>query len=233
MVSVLRERDGVPDTDERSQSDELAELAILDLLASIEECGRLRDASKIDWLTDQLAHPRNEVRAYAATALGQIGGSRVVEPLCRVLKDADDEVRRQVVRSLRDMREPSSVKALIAALSDSDRDVRRWAARGLGLIGDPCANDALAELRNDVSVVVQDEAAQALQAIADHQALAAERSKVEGLREQRSRTDTDDLHAQARLDLQIDLEQLGIDRLQARLAGRSAALTSAEDTGET
>jgi len=94
------------------------------------------------------------------------------------------------------------------------------------------ANDALAELRNDVSVVVQDEAAQALQAISDRQALDAERSKVEGLREQRSRADTDDVHAQARLDLQIDLEQLGIDRLEARLAGRSAVLATAEDSGE-
>jgi hypothetical protein len=199
-------------------------------LRAIGNLGRSSDGRAIPPLCDLLLHDDvPDVRARAASALGQLGSPLAIPALSQALADADPEVRRRAIQALNQINDDAALEALISALVDTDRDVRRWAARGLGKIGDPVALNPLTQLQNDVNIVVQDEAAQAMRAIHDRQSLHAQRTKVEELRQQRSRPEMTDPLTQARLDGQIDLEQLSIYRLEARLAARDAALPAPDD----
>jgi HEAT repeat protein len=76
------------------------------------------------------------VRRKAATALGQLGDARVVEPLIAALTDADTDVRSAAVAALGQVGDARAVEPLIAALGDHSSNVREFAAEELGKFAD-------------------------------------------------------------------------------------------------
>jgi HEAT repeat protein len=78
----------------------------------------------------------NDVRWYAASALGKIGDAKAVEPLIAALKDEDRVIRRIAVMALGEIGDARAVEPLNAVLKDNDWLVRRNAAEALGKIGD-------------------------------------------------------------------------------------------------
>lgn len=169
-----------------------------------------------------------EVRARAATVLGRIGEATAAEFLTQALKDDSVEVRRRTVQALNQLDGFASPGPLIKVLKDSDRDVRRWAARTLGQLGDAQSLKHLKKLLNDPNPVVQDEVAVAIRCIQDRQRLNDQRKKVQDLREIRNQMEAQDLQ----LDGQIDLEQLNIYQLEARLAAQQVTPPTNEQASE-
>lgn len=74
---------------------------------------------------------QNECRKMAAKALGEIGGSRAINGLCRFINDEDEEVRYYVVRSLGIIGGKDVIEALLTSLKDDSEEIRRIASSGL------------------------------------------------------------------------------------------------------
>lgn len=91
----------------------------------------------VEALIEALRHEDEEVREYAAEAVGKIGGKRGVEPLIETLKDGSWRVRMWAAWALGNIRESRAVEPLIRALSDDRLEVRRLAADALSNIGEP------------------------------------------------------------------------------------------------
>src|SRR5262249_51340611 len=107
-------------------------------------------------LSEALTSDSAEVRATAASALGNLGDKAVgvVPQLVSLLKDRSSEVRRQVIFSLgqigvEDPAElaPQIVPALIPLLNDKDKEIRRTASNSLHRFG-PEGKEALPALIN-------------------------------------------------------------------------------------
>ena len=141
------------------------------------------------------------VRRAAATALGQLGDPRAVNPLIRALNDSDSGVRGAAATALGQLGDTRAVNPLItviqndewsvreaavaalgnigahavgpliAALHDQDEYVRRAAAGALGQIGDPRAVKALISALDDESAAARQAAAEALGQIGDPDAV--------------------------------------------------------------
>jgi len=90
----------------------------------------------VEALIDALRHEDEEVREYAAEAVGKIGGKRGVEPLIETLKDSSWRVRMWAAWALGNVRDERAVEPLIRALRDDRLDVRRIAADALSKIGE-------------------------------------------------------------------------------------------------
>jgi HEAT repeat protein len=120
-------------------------------------------------LSDQTR--RNGVRHNAASALGQIGDSRAVEPLIAVLSDADAGVRHNAASALGQIGDPRAVEPLIGVLSDSVVYVRCCTVESLGQIGDPDAVQPLIAVLSDPEAHVRRRAAYALGQIGDPDAV--------------------------------------------------------------
>jgi len=148
----------------------------------------------LGWRKDQ------HVRGAAATALGQLGDPRAVNPLIRALNDSDGGVRGATATALGQIGDTHAVNPLItviqndewsvreaavaalgnigahavgpliAALHDQDEYVRRAAAEALGQIGDPRAVEALISAL-DESAAARQAAAEALGQIGDPDAV--------------------------------------------------------------
>jgi HEAT repeat protein len=97
-----------------------------------------KDARAVEALIAVLKNKRGSkgVRQAAASALGQTGDARSVEPLITALSDADRSVREAAARALRQIGDPRAVEPLITALKDWDPDTCMEAAKALGRIGD-------------------------------------------------------------------------------------------------
>ncbi|MEE9233992.1 MAG: HEAT repeat domain-containing protein [Candidatus Acidoferrales bacterium] len=110
---------------------------------------------------------QDTAKVEAATALGQIGDPRAVEPLVEVLQDEPSKVRRAAAQALGTLGAVRALEPLLAALEDESPDVRREAAKALGHIGDPRAVERLVALAEDESDPAHWGASEALYVIAD------------------------------------------------------------------
>jgi HEAT repeat protein len=70
-------------------------------------------------------------KAYAATALGHIGGTTAVQALAGAVTDRDDMVRRQVAKSLARLKSPETVPHLLKLREDRSVAVAEVAATAL------------------------------------------------------------------------------------------------------
>jgi HEAT repeat protein len=113
---------------------------------------------------------REDVRAAAAAALGEIDDDRAVEPLIAAVKDPGANVRAAAARALGQLGDVRAVDRLIMALRDHESVVRGAAAVALGEIGDLKAVEPLINVlhgREDVRAA----AASALGQIGDPRAV--------------------------------------------------------------
>jgi len=106
-----------------------------------------------------------DVRVHAAEALGWIGDTRAVKPLCAVLQDKDTSARRTAAQSLGMIGDARAVEPLIAALKDKDSNllwaelegkqtsVRLLAAKALSRIGTPAVEALIVALKDKDSDV--------------------------------------------------------------------------------
>jgi HEAT repeat protein len=85
----------------------------------------------------------SSLRGWAASALGEIGDTRAVEPLIAALQDQVPVVREWAAQALGEIGDARAVEPLIAALQDEDPDVRKIAAGALGQIRDARAVEFL------------------------------------------------------------------------------------------
>jgi HEAT repeat protein len=111
-----------------------------------------REPNVIPVLIQQLATDKNEdVRLWAAAALGQSRDPRVVDPLTRALTDSDWHVRSFAATALGRVGDRRAVPALIDLLKDAQQ--HKWAridaAKALGQIGDPRAIESLHAVLRD------------------------------------------------------------------------------------
>jgi len=141
----------------------------------------------------RLSEENETVRQDAATALGQQGDKRAIEPLKATLRDRDENVRYkatcalgqiwnlpQLVRlgdseakvrqraalALGKIHDARATEPLTAFLKDGNPGVRWAAAQALGQLGDERAVDPLIEALDDSNKYVQRAAAEALQRLA-------------------------------------------------------------------
>lgn len=91
----------------------------------------------------------NRVREKAASALGQIGDVRAIEPLITALNDGEWYVRGAAAEALGRIRDTRAVEPLIAALKD--KEIRMAATDALGRIGDARAVEPLIAVLKDPS----------------------------------------------------------------------------------
>lgn len=115
----------------------------------------LKAKGQIDELIKALHFPDDHnVRFEAASALGEIGDPRCVEPLITALGDSQQRVKEVAIRSLGKIGDPRAIAPLLEALKDTNWEVRGMAAKALGEIGDQRATQALIEaLQNDTETV--------------------------------------------------------------------------------
>ena len=106
-------------------------------------------------------------RRNAATALGELGEERVLQPLLGALADGDKYVRRAAIQALGKLGDRSAVSALIDKLEDEDNETRSEAVKALGEIGDPAAAPALQTALKDSSYGVYTAAQRALEQIGE------------------------------------------------------------------
>ena len=153
-------------------------------LKALEALGKIRDARAVgtlcaalsDWLSEvqktaalsliligapavnalcvELKSTNPSARQLAAEALGKIGDSGAVKPLCAALSDAKSEVRLAARLSLTQIGVPA-VRALCVELKSTNRNARQLAAEALGTIGDNGAVGALSAALSNVESEVQ------------------------------------------------------------------------------
>ncbi len=120
------------------------------------DIAKLQAKKDFDGLVKAVGYQKDwHIRSAAATALGQIGDIRAVEPLIAHLGDEATFVRGSAAAALGQIGDPRAVEPLIAALKNFV--TRNSAAAALGQIGDPRAVEpliaALTEFRSIADVV--------------------------------------------------------------------------------
>jgi len=206
-------------------------------LTAIGALARLGDEQAVGPLSSLLQKDKDQdVRARAASALGQINSPSAIEALMHALADEIPEVRRRAALALNQFGTgtltDNLLNVLCKALADSDRDVRRFAARLLGQLDSPSALEELQKYGNDSNPVVKEEVIAAIRNIEDRRNLQNQRVKVEELRQQHSRMDISDSQAKVKLEGQIDLEQIKVYRLEASLAAQEVTPPAVVDDSE-
>jgi len=105
------------------------------MIAPLAAMGRYTTRGLLQALEDE----GEDVRRYAAGALGQLGqaGPEVIQALRRVLTDEEWDVRQQAVEALGRLGQagPEVIQAIRRALTDEERYVRSSAAEALGRLG--------------------------------------------------------------------------------------------------
>jgi HEAT repeat protein len=140
---------------------------------------KLKAKGDVEGLIKALGYQKDwRVREAAASALGEIGDARAMEPLIAALKDHDSDVRQGAAGAL-DMMDwqpdqsengatywvakgewsrcvrigEAAVKPLIAALKGGGLEAREDAAETLGQLGEPAVEPLIIALRDDDEVV--------------------------------------------------------------------------------
>jgi HEAT repeat protein len=133
------------------------------------DIARLAAKRDVDRIIAALAHSDPIVRHHAADALGDIGDTRAVEPLCAALKD-EGHVAVAATMALGKLGDARAVGSLCVALNNSYDYVAIEAAQALGVIGDARAVEPLCAALN-APYQVCNAAARALGAIGDARAV--------------------------------------------------------------
>lgn len=151
--------------------------AVAPLLEAIQSAGdtggnsataliRIADPAAVEPLIELLGNQGEEVRLYAAYALGGLMDRRAVPALTQTLADASSSVRGIAAHSLGQIGSRDATTALIKALADTSAHVRATAAYALARIGDRSALPMLeAQLRKDPDFTSRRAAQEALDAL--------------------------------------------------------------------
>ncbi|MHB0937724.1 MAG: HEAT repeat domain-containing protein [Armatimonadota bacterium] len=112
--------------------------------------GGCREARGVPFLIEQLqTDPVPEVREYCALALGFIGDTRAVEPLCEALNDNVEWARSAAAWALGEIGDPRAIDFLRdRAREDGNKRFVVRAARSLYVLGDRDAAVTLVEMAN-------------------------------------------------------------------------------------
>ena len=93
------------------------------------------------------------LRRTSATVLGQVGGTRALEPLLAALADPNSSVQEAAASALGDMSDPRALAPLIAALYQGDQKARNAVSAALVRIGNPIIEPLVQALKSkDASV---------------------------------------------------------------------------------
>ena len=129
-------------------------------------------------ITELLALLREGVpaqRQAAATALGQLAASNLVDELINALHDDNPHVRTAIIDALGRQHSAQALEPLFAVLRNEEEQgsLRARAARALGAIGDPAAVGTLLHALGDDVEAVRLRAAEALGRLGDERAVLA------------------------------------------------------------
>jgi HEAT repeat protein len=93
-------------------------------------------------------HPSSEVRVWTAKALAyEEQSTPIIEMLCKLSTDSDEDVRIEAIDSLSNFTDPRSFDALCHALGDPWELIRAYAAYGVAVVGkETCPDTALSHL---------------------------------------------------------------------------------------
>ena len=132
--------------------------------------GKTGDGHVAEALCALFEDPVEHVSRGVTTTLVRIGAP-AVEPLCGVLKQANEGIRKGIVNVLGLIGDGRAVEPLIAALKDTNKDIRRIAATSLGMIGDGRVVEPLCSALKDTDEKVRDAAVGSLGKAADVRAV--------------------------------------------------------------
>jgi quinoprotein glucose dehydrogenase len=99
-----------------------------------------RGESSVPLLHKRLTDDNEQLaRIHAIWALGQIARKqpKVLEPVVKLMDDADSEIRAQACKALGDARFPAAYDGMVRKLRDETQRVRFFAAMGVGKLGKP------------------------------------------------------------------------------------------------
>jgi HEAT repeat protein len=122
------------------------------------------DVRDIDYFKKLLGHRDNVIRTRAVCILAEMGGRRVVRPICNTLKnDKDSLVRHEAAFALGQLGASSALFTLSQSLkTDPSIFVRHEAAIAVGVIGSETGRDTLLRALTDESEEVRESARIAL-----------------------------------------------------------------------
>jgi HEAT repeat protein len=143
---------------------------------------KLKAQGDIQGLTRALAHKKSEVREDAVSALRDIGGVQVVQPLIIALRDVYSSVRWTAIDTLGEIGDTQATRPLCTMLQNGDNYDRERASKALGKIGDARAVEPLIAAFKDGDEYVRKRVYEALRKINDPRADAALR-EVAALRQ--------------------------------------------------
>jgi len=131
-------------------------------LSTIHVLGEMGGGRAVDVLLSCLTHPRGEIRAQAARALGKTGDRTSVPALGRATQDSYLQVRKHAVEALGLVKSRRSVDYLTEAMMDTEAEVRSLAAKAIGLQRVPESAEVLLRALSDESEDVRYRAAESL-----------------------------------------------------------------------
>ncbi len=120
---------------------------------------------------EALHNDDERIRGNAASALGETGDSRVVEPLIAAVKDPSWETRWKAAEALGKMGDQRAIKPLIEALKDEVSPIREQAAWALGKMNSVSVVEPLIATLKDPDLKVRRVAALALGETVDKRAI--------------------------------------------------------------
>jgi HEAT repeat protein len=97
---------------------------------------KIGDPAAVEPLIECLRHENEQIRLYAAWALGGLGDQRAVDPLVKILRDPVPEVRGIAAHALGLLKARKAVNPLVEAINDPDENVRMSIVHALGRIGE-------------------------------------------------------------------------------------------------
>jgi len=140
------------------------------LKINVEEMKAKKD---VEGLIQALKNKRNVyIRRDAASALGDTGDARAIDPLVESLGDPNKDVRNAAVEAIGKLGgDPRAVELLLDFLKDKRSIIREEAASALGKVGHKNAVDPLIQALKDESWLVRQNAATSLGMIPDARAV--------------------------------------------------------------
>jgi HEAT repeat protein len=141
----------------------------------IELLGKIKDRNCVDQLIE-LSLPRPKPRwsmrgdrlsLAAIKALANIGDTRAVDPLMRMVRKEKDEIKKQAVWALGELGDERAFNLLASALEYQEPGVRAAAAGALGKLGNSAARQPLLEAVCDEQSAVRAAAAESLKQVGE------------------------------------------------------------------
>jgi HEAT repeat protein len=140
----------------------------------------MQGETAVDPLIECLASEDDEVRAYAARALGTIGSERAVDPLTDFLENGSPEDVQAAIDAFGSIDDPRSADLLAELLSDPDPNTREHALRSLGRLANPDFRDEILSKAKDSDEMVRQAAIEQVPLIAGHSGLPILLESIEG-----------------------------------------------------